>query len=304
MDYTFYNVGIDNSIVKPSICGNISAAVGPFAIDENFVKAKDPLTTVRIYSTHAKRVIYAEVPTFNQRANIYGDFRDEGVPGSGAKIMLDWRNVCGIETGALLPTGRVRDEIYVDGIGRIEISIVDCGNPTVFLRADRIGLEGTEMPERVDSNPGLVLKLELIRGTAGEMVKLVKDRYKSRLENPNHPLLAFVSPPGSYMTYVGSKVEAERVDLISRMMFMQVMHKTYAGSGAICTGIAALIKGTVVNEVMENYDQGYRNIRIGHPAGVMEVEAGVEKINDNYVVKRAAIARTARRIMDGFVYIK
>ena len=303
VDYTFYNIGIESGSMKASICGNVSAAVGPFAIDENMVKASDPITKVRIYSTHTKRVIYAEVSTHQEKAAVSGDFAIAGVPGKGSKIMLDWKEVVGIETGALLPTGNVKDEIFVDGIGNLDVSIVDCGNPVVFVNAKSIGLTGTELPEKIDSNETLLNKLELIRGTAAERVKLVKDRFNSRIENPNHPHLVFVSPPLAYRTFSGSEINEPEVDVVCRMMFMQVMHKTYAGSGAICTGVASMIQGTVINDVVRKEVNALKRLRIGHPGGVMEVDAEVEKA-DNYIVKRAAIARTARRIMDGFVYVQ
>jgi methylitaconate Delta-isomerase len=304
VDYSFYQVGINSEVVKPSICGNISAAVGPFAIDDSLVKATDPLTRVRIYNTHTQRIIYAEVPTIDGKAAIEGDYRIDGVPGNGAKIMLDWKEVVGVETGGLLPTGRAKDKIFVEGIGEISVSIVDCGNPAVFVAAEEIGLKGTEGPDVVGSDPKLLDKLELIRGTAGEFVGLIKDRRQSRKENPNHPHLVLVSPPASYKTYHGETVNSQQVDLIGRLMFMQVMHKTYAGSGAICTGVAAKMEGTIPHEFSRKETRGQMVFRIGHPSGIMPVESDVERKSGKYEVKRAAIGRTARRIMDGFVYVR
>ena len=304
VNYSFYQVGIDTEVVKPSICGNISAAVGPFAIDSSLVKATEPVTLVKIYNTHTKKVIYAEVPTISGKASVNGEYRIDGVPGTGARIMLDWRNVVGVETGGLLPTGSVKDTASIKGIGDITMSIVDCGNPTVFIKAEDVGLSGIEGPDFVDSNKGLLEKLELIRGVGGELAGIIEDRNQSRKQNPNHPLLAFISPPMTYSTFAGKAVNAEQVDLVSRMMFMQVMHKTYAGSGALCTGIASMIDGTVVNDVVRKEARGSKRIRIGHPGGVMEVDSEVEKVGNSFLVKRAAIARTARKIMDGYVYIR
>ena len=304
LDYSFYQVGIDSGVVKPSICGNISAAVGPFAIDGSLVKSTDPLTRVRIYNTHSRKMIYAEVPTIDGRAAVEGDYRIDGVPGTGAKIMLDWKNAVGMETAGLLPTGNPQDKIVVEGIGEIRVSIVDCGNPTVFIQAEEIGLRGTEGPEVVDSDPELLSKLELIRGAAGELVGLVQDRRESRKQNPNHPLLAFVSPPASYKSYLGAAVNAENLDLTARLMFMQVMHKTYAGSGSICTGVAAKIEGTIPYELARKEARERIDFRIGHPSGVMPVESAVQKSGNTYEVERAAVGRTARKIMDGFVYVR
>lgn len=302
--YSFYQVGIDSEVVKPSICGNISAAVGPFAIDENLVEATEPMTLVRIYNTHTRKVIYAEVPTVGGKAATEGDYTIDGVPGSGAKIMLDWRNVVGVETGGLLPTGNVKDKVSVEGLGEITISIVDCGNPVVFVGAEDIGLSGTEMPDRVDSDNEVLEKLELIRGAGGELAGIVGDRYQSRHENPNHPHLAIVSAPQSYSTYTGTPVSWEEVDIVSRMMFMQVMHKTYAGSGAICAGVAAKIEGTIPCELVGEAARKEKVLRIGHPGGVMTVESEVLKEGEAHIIQRAAMGRTARKIMDGYVYLR
>jgi methylitaconate Delta-isomerase len=304
VDYSFYQVGIDSLIVKPSICGNISAAVGPFAVDAGLVKTTDPLTQVRIYNTHTRETIYAEVPTVDGRAAVEGDYRIDGVPGTGAKVLLDWKNVVGAETGGLLPTGNNRDRILVEGVGELTVSIVDCGNPTVFIRAEDIGLKGTEGPDVVDSDPELLEKLERIRGTAGELVGIIADRHESRKQNPNHPLLAFVSSPVSYKSFLGGAVDADQIDLTSRMMFMQVMHKTYAGSGSICTGVAAKIEGTIPHELARREAMERVEFRIGHPSGIMPVESAVRKTGDSYAVERAAVGRTARKIMDGFVYVR
>jgi 2-methylaconitate cis-trans-isomerase PrpF len=304
VDYSFYQIGIDTEIVKPSICGNISAAVGPFAIDENLVKVTEPTTYVRIYNTHTQKIIYAEVPTVNGKSAVEGDFRIDGVPGTGARIMLDWRNVVGVETGGLLPTGNVKDRIFVEGIGDITISIVDCGNPAVFVNAEEIGLKGTEGPDIVDSDRNLLEKLELIRGTAGELAGIIRDRHKSREQNPNHPHLAFVSPPSSYTTNEGRRVDVNDIDITSRLMFMQVMHKTYPGSGAVCTGVASQIEGTIPWEISSKERSGGASFRIGHPAGIMEIEAVVRREGEKYSIERAAMGRTARKIMDGHVYVR
>jgi 2-methylaconitate cis-trans-isomerase PrpF len=304
VDYSFYQVGIDSDVVKPSICGNISAAVGPFAIDENLVKATEPMTLVRIYNTHTQKVIYAEVPTIGDKAATEGDYSIDGVPGTGAKIMLDWRNVVGVETGGLLPTGNVKDKIAVEGVGEIPISIVDCGNPVVFVGAEDIGLRGTETPDEIDADNEVLEKLELIRGTGGELAGIIGDRYQSRGQNPNHPHLAIVSPPQSYSTYTATRVSSGQVDIVSRMMFMQVMHKTYAGSGAICAGVAVKIEGTIPYDLAREAATKEKVIRIGHPAGVMSVESQVDKEGEAYRIQRAAMGRTARKIMDGYVYVR
>lgn len=303
INYTFYQVGIDKPIIKEGICGNISSAIGPFAIDENFVKPVEPITTVRIFNTFYKDVIYAEVPVKEGRAVTPGDLKIAGVPGTGAKIMMDWRNIVGKRTGSILPTGKQKDKINVEGVGKLTVSIIDSGNPTVFVNAREIGLKGTENSLEIDSNRDLLDRLEAIRGTAGELVGIIKDWRKSRYESPSSPLLAFVNRPVSYVTPSGEEIGNSDMDLVSRMMFMQKLHKTYAGSGALCTGTAAMIEGTVVNDVVSQESFKSGKVRIGHPGGVMEVETAVEKQGIQYILKRSRMARTARRIMEGFVYI-
>ena len=304
VNYTFYQVGIDKPFLGEGLCGNISSVPGPFAIDEGMVKAVEPITVVRIYNTTHKKVLYAEVPVENGKAATEGDYKIAGVPGAGAKIMLDWREIVGIMTGAILPTGYTKDRLYVEGVGDLTISVVDSGNPAVFINAEDIGLKGTETAREVDSNNDLLNKLESIRGTAGEMVKLIKDRRKSAEENPEFPFLVFVNRPTPYTSFSGERIATENTDLVARMMFLQKLHKAYAASVALCTATAAMIPGTVVNDVASKTIINRKVVRIGHPGGVMEVESAVEKRGNGYVVLRSGVGRTARRIMEGFVYIR
>jgi 2-methylaconitate cis-trans-isomerase PrpF len=210
----------------------------------------------------------------------------------------------GIESGALLPTGNVMDKISVPGIGEIDASFVDSGNPAVFIRAVDIGLKGTELPAEIDADHKLLEKLEEIRGIAGEVMGIIKDRRKSRVQNRNHPLLAFVAPPVDYRTFSGKHFRAEDYDFSSRIMYMQITHKTYPGSGTLCTGTAALIEGTVVNQLMKQESLDKKRVRIGHPGGIIEPESDVEKIGDKFVVTKNVFYRTARKIMDGEVYVR
>ena len=146
--------------------------------------------------------------------------------------------------------------------------------------------------------------MEALRGTVAERVKLIKDWRKSLEESPVLPFVAFVNKPTQYVSYSGENVKAEDIDLLSRAMFMQKLHKTYPGSGSLCTGVAAMINGSVVNDIVSETSKKTNRVRIGHPGGVMEVESAVRKDGDKYVVERSCMARTARRIMDGFVYIE
>jgi 2-methylaconitate cis-trans-isomerase PrpF len=304
ISYTFYQIGIDNSFIGTGLCGNISSVPAPFAIDEGMVKITEPVTMVRIYNPTYQKNLYAEVPVENGKAAVYGDYKIPGVPGTGAKIMLDWRDIVGTVTGKLLPTGNVKDKIHVDGIGALTVSIVDSGNPAVFFNAGDIGLKGTETAGEIDSNKDLLDKLETIRGTVGEMIGLIKDRKNSAKENPEYPFLVFVNRPASYNTFAGEKIGADDVDFVARMMFLQKLHKTYAASVSICTGTTARIPGTVLNDVASKTMADRKEVRFGQPGGVMEVESSVEQRGNDFVVTRSSVGRTARRIMEGFVYIR
>jgi len=304
VNYTFYQVGIERPFVREGLCGNISSTPGPFAIDEGMVKPVEPITVVRIYNTTYKKVLYAEVPVESGKAATEGDYKIAGVPGTGARIMLDWREIVGITTGALLPTGNLKDKVHVEGVGDLTVSVLDSGGPAVFVNAEEIGLKGTETAGEVDSDNDLLNRLEAIRGTVGEMIKLIKDRRKSAEESPEFPFLVFVNRAAPYTSFSGTRIEAGDVDFVARMMFLQKLHKTYAASVSLCTGTAAMIPGTVVNDVASEAIINRKAVRIGHPGGVMEVESAVEKRGNEYVVQRSSVARTARRIMDGFVYIR
>ncbi|MCP4683159.1 MAG: 3-methylitaconate isomerase [Desulfobacterales bacterium] len=299
VDYTFAQVGIDRPVVDYSgNCGNISSAVGPFTIDEGFVNGVEPITSVRIHNTNTGKILVAEVAINDGQAKVTGNCKIAGVPGTGSKIMLNFAGTAGSSTGKLLPTGNVKDMINT-GTDTIEVSIVDCANPMVFVRAKDMGIQGTESPQEIDGNSGLLFRLEEIRSRVAVLIGMAKDSQEATLNTPAFPMIAMVSQPLDYVDFTSGKTIAkEDVSLVSHLMFMQVLHKTYAGTGTVCTGVAAKIAGTIVNEMIVDSDPGDA-VRIGHPAGVISLEARVK----NGRVERAAFARTARRIMDGYVWV-
>jgi methylitaconate Delta-isomerase len=302
VDYTFGQVGITTSEIdyKPN-CGNISSGVGPFAIRQGWVPAVEPVTQVRIYNTNTKKIIVADVPVQDGEVVVEGDCRIDGVPGSGAPILLDFLDSGGAATGKLLPTGRPQDELQVEG-KRYTVSLVDAANPYVFVRASELGLEGTESAERVNGDGALLDHLEAIRGAAAERYGFVADRADALARSPNLPKIAFVAPPKDYVAAGGRQVAASEIDVLARGLSGQILHKAFAVTGAICTGAAARTPGSIVNEVFTAPPE-QRSIRIGHPAGVLVVEMQVEGRDGDLVLTRAAFARTARPIMDGYVYV-
>ena len=304
VDYTFGAIDINEPIVDfSSNCGNISSGVGPFAVDEGLVQAHDPETVVRIFNTNTKKILKAYVPTHNGKTRYLGDYAIDGVPGTSAKILLDFSATEGSATGKLLPTGNAVDVVSIPSLGRVEMSIVDAGNPGCFVKPEVLNLSGTEGP----LDPKIIEsldKIELIRGTAAKMIGLVKDAAKARVEKPSVPFLAFVCEPRTYTSYSdGSTVEAGEIDFVIRAFYMQEMHKTIGGTMTVCTGAAAMIEGTIVNAVCFPRAHQTKTVRMGHPSGTISIEASVARDADGFHLTLAAFGRTSRRIMEGFVYV-
>lgn len=304
LSYTFGQVGIDTPEIDwHSLCGNITAAVGVYAIEEGYVQPVEPVTTVRVFNTNLMRMLLVEVPVSGGSVVERGDFRVPGVPGSGARIDIDFADTAGAAAGRLLPTGNAVDVLDVEGLGEIEASLVDIGNAHVFVRAADLGLSGTETAAELDADPALLARLEAIRGAAAVRMGMIPGpASQARRQSPAVPILGVVARPADYESPLeGRRVAAAEVDLVSRLQFMQQTHKTYAGTSTVCTGVAARLHGTVVHEVARATN-GIR-LRIGHPAGVIETEAVVDVAGRELVVRRATLGRTARRIMDGTVFV-
>jgi 2-methylaconitate cis-trans-isomerase PrpF len=306
LDYTFAQVGIEVPVVAWDLnCGNISAAVGPYAIDEGIVPAAEPATSVRIHNTNTGKLIVADVPVHDGRAAIAGDFAIDGVPGTGARITLDFSDGAGAGTGALLPTGRPLDTLDVPGLGPVDVSIVDAANPIVFVRASDLGLTGTEDPAAVEEDAELMARLERIRAAGAAAAGMTTSVDRAAEDCPTTPFIAFVSGPQDWSDFqTGERRHAASADLAARLYVMGRIHKAYAGTGTICTGAAARIPGTIPNQMAGATPSEAGVVRIGHPSGVIPVEVEVEVAgHDRPVLRRAAIARTARRLLDGTVYV-
>ena len=309
LTYTLGQVEIDAPEIDfRSLCGNITSAVGAYAIAENLVEPTEGTTIVRIYNTNLSRVLTVEVPVRDGRPVETGDFAIAGVPGSGARILVDFADTAGGATGALLPTGNPVDRLQVAGPGldggSIEASLVDIGNAHVFIRARDVGLTGTETAARIDGNAALRDLLERIRGAAAQCMGLIAAAGRSRADSPATPILGMVGPPADYANdLTGGTVRADEVDLVSRLMFMQQTHKTYAGTSTVCTGVASRLAGTLVHEAARPVSHDTIDCRIGHPGGVITTQVKVGLSGNTYHVERATLGRTARRIMEGYVYV-
>ena len=305
LTYTFGQVEITHPEIDwLSLCGNISSAVGAYGVYEGYVTPQEPVTEVRVFNTNLNRVLTIEVPVEKGRPLEAGTYAVPGVPGTGARILVDFADTAGGATGALLPTGNVVDRLDVEGAGVLEVSLVDIGNAHVFVRARDLGLKGTETPSELDADKALRDRLEKIRGAAAVRMGMIKDAARSREQSPATPILGIVSPPASYRNEInGEDVNGDEVDLVSRLMFMQQTHKTYAGTSTVCTGVAARLPGSLVHEVSRLQTRDASTVRIGHPAGVIETETRLDRVPGGWTVQRATLGRTARRIMEGYVFV-
>ncbi len=305
LTYTFGQVEIAHPEIDwLSLCGNISSAVGAFAVYEGYVTPREPITEVRAFNTNLNRILTVEVPVKNGRPLEAGTYAIPGVPGTGARIVVDFADTAGGATGSLLPTGNVVDRLEVVEVGTFDVSLVDIGNAHVFIRACDLGLVGTETPSEIDADSALRGRLEKIRGAAAARMGMIKDPARSREDSPATPILGIVSPPASYRNEIdGKDVSEDGLDLVSRLMFMQQSHKTYAGTSTICSGVAARLPGSLVHEASRLQTREAGTVRIGHPAGVIETETRLKNTPEGWAVQRATLGRTARRIMEGYVFI-
>jgi 2-methylaconitate cis-trans-isomerase PrpF len=289
---TFAQVSLkDASVDWNSVCGNMTSAVAPFAINEGMVRAVEPVTSVRIFSTNSKQYVTAHVPVKDGKALSRGDFAIPGVPGTGARVDLEWLAPAGSITGKLLPTGNPRDQVTLADGRRFTISIVDAGNLTVFCDARELGLQGTEMPAEFDANKELQATIEELRSIGAELSGL-SGRQEATKKSPGMPKIGFFATPSDRGT-----------DIVARLMSAQLMHKSYMGAGAVCTSAAAAIEGTVVNTLRARATKDNELVRIGHPAGVMDSTVKARRQNGETIIESGSFARTARPIMEGFAFL-
>ena len=291
--YTFAQVGIDESYVALSgNCGNLSAAVGVYAIEEGLAPAVEPETVVRIWNTNSRKMLIARVPVRDGAPVIDGDYAIAGVPGTGAEIRLDYSRTAGATTGSILPSGNPVDSLFVPELGRqIDISIVDVAKATCYFHAREVGLAGTESPDAF--TPEILDRFWAIRNAAARHVGLSPE---SRLPHP-----VSVAAPAPYRNFMtGETVSADAVSFVARRVLGPPprLHKAFASTGAVCTAAAAVIPGTVVHAVARPPAEGI--VRIGHPTGVFPVRIALDAGGN---LTEASYSRTARRILEGTVYI-
>lgn len=302
IDYTFGGVGIENPVIEwGGNCGNLTAAVGAFAILEGLVEPTEPTTTVTLYNTNADAIIEQDVPVSDGDPDVYGDYHIDGVPGTGARVDSHFIDPAGGVLDSVLPTGNAVDTIEVDG-EPLDVTVVDVTNVVGYVRARDIGLTGTELPEEMRSDPELMAKLERIRGSICAELGLVDEPEEAELEYSIFPHLSIVSEPQSYDCSVDKHVDAADIDITARVISMQDPHHAYAMTSGLCLGAAVRIPGSIANEVVRNPDEEWTTL--GHPKGTMSVGAVVDVSGDEPVVSRVSIGRTQRPIMHGTVYYR
>lgn len=307
VEYLFGQVQLKTSEVVWKVnCGNISSAVGPYAIDEGMVPTTEPYTTVRIHNVNNDQILLETVEVRDGMAAVEGDFAIDGVPGTGSRIDLDFKFTAGAKTGRLLPTGNPVDMIEVEGLGVIPVSTVDMANIICFVKASDIGATATESTPEIRANDKLLEKLEKIRSTMAVKLGFCKPGENATLVTPLNPGINFVGPPQNYIDYAtGKEVKAEDMDFCARGMFNQMPTDSFGGTSTFCTVVASLIEGTVVNQVKNKEPRESGLTHFGHARGINKVRCDVHRDETGgYVVDSAIYPRTARRIMDGYVYVK
>lgn len=289
-----------------SNCGNMTAAAAPFAVEMGLVEhLTEPTTVVHMFNLNTNKYIDVEVPVKDGQFNNVGTCAIAGIDGTAGELKVNFLNPAGSKTGKLFPTGKTKEILDVPGMGEIEATILDVSNPIVLVRAEDLGATGTELPGEVDSNKALSSKLEAIRGAACVKMGFAKDLKDATDNSPAVPKVGFVTTPKSYTEIGGKQVLTEDMDVCARVISVFKCHKAAPLTSASAISVAAFVPGTLVNEIVHPV-QGQQTVRIGHPSGVMTMypyidnpDAALEDIR----VSGVAVQRTARRIMDGTLYI-
>lgn len=308
VDYLFGQVAIDRPFVDWSgNCGNLSAAVGPFAIAAGMVDAAriphDGVATVRIWQANIGKTILAQVPIVGGAVQESGDFELDGVTFPAAEIQLDFLDPAADEDGAdgaMFPTGNLVDTLDVPGVGSFEATLINAGIPTIFLDAQALGYRGTELQDAINGDAQALARFETIRAYGALRMGLIA-RLEDAATRQHTPKVAFVAPPADYVASSGKPVAAADIDLLVRAMSMGKLHHAMMGTAAVAIGTAAAIPGTLVNRAAGG---GARSaVRFGHPSGSLRVGAEAHQVNGQWTVTKALMSRSARVLMEGWVRV-
>ncbi len=304
VDYLFGQVSIDKPFVDWSgNCGNLSAAVGPFAISNGLIDAdripKDGIVTVRIWQVNIGKTIVAQVPITNGEVQETGDFELDGVTFPAAEVEIEFMDPADGE-GSIFPTGNLVDDLEVPGLGTLKATMINSGIPTIFVNADAIGYRGTELQGDINEDKTALERFETIRAHGAVKMGLI-DNIAEAADRQHTPKVAFVSPPADYVASSGKPVQADGIDLLVRAMSMGKLHHAMMGTAAVAIGTAAAIPGTLVNLAAGGKDR--TAVRFGHPSGTLRVGAEAKLINGEWQVTKAIMSRSARVLMEGSVRV-
>jgi probable AcnD-accessory protein PrpF len=307
VDYLFGQVSIDQPVVDWSgNCGNLSTAVGPFAIEQGLVEAPaDGTAVVRIWQANIKKRIISHVPMKDGAVQELGDFELDGVAFPAAEVRLEFLDPASDdgdnEGGPMFPSGRPIDTLDVPGIGSIEATLINAGNPTVFVDAARLGLTGTELQKDINGNSKILALAETVRAHGTVAMGLAKTPQEATEKRQHTPKLAFIAKPAAYTASDGKAVKPEQIDMLARIFSMGVLHHAMTGTGAVAIAAAAAIPGTVVSRLAPVGADG--RVRFGHPSGVLSVGAEARQEAGQWAVKKVMMSRSARRLMEGWVRV-
>ncbi|WP_419204806.1 2-methylaconitate cis-trans isomerase PrpF [Bordetella trematum] len=307
VDYLFGQVSIDQPFVDWSgNCGNLSAAVGPFAITNGLVDPdrvpRNGVAVVRIWQANIGKTIVAHVPITDGAVQETGDFELDGVTFPAAEVRLEFLDPAddGEEGGSMFPTGNLVDTLEVPGVGSFQATMINSGIPTIFLQAKALGYNGTELQEAINGDPAALARLETIRAHGALRMGLIKslDEAASRQHTPK---VAFVAPPTDYVASSGKTIAAGDVDLLVRALSMGKLHHAMMGTASVAIGTAAAVPGTLVNQAAGGGERD--GVRFGHPSGTLRVGAEAKLVDGEWTVTKAIMSRSARVLMEGWVRI-
>ena len=309
VDYLFGQVAIDSDFVDwTGNCGNLSAAVGPFAIASGFIDAArlpaNGICIVRIWQANIGKTIVAHVPITDGQVQETGDFELDGVTFPAAEVQLEFLDPAdegdGDGGGAMFPTGNLVDELDVPGIGTFKTTLINAGIPTIFLNAADIGYTGTELQDAINGDAAALARFETIRAWGAVKMGLIKD-VQEAAKRQHTPKVAFVAPPAGYTASSGKPVAAGDVDLLVRALSMGKLHHAMMGTAAVAIGTAAAVPGTLANLAARGGERAA--VRFGHPSGTLRVGAQARLVDGQWQVTKALMSRSARVLMEGWVKV-
>jgi 2-methylaconitate cis-trans-isomerase PrpF len=299
VDYTYASIGVKNDTVSiEGNCGNMSSAIGPFAVDEGLIEVRGPKAVVRIHNTNTGKIMVAHFDLDDGAAAVDGDYLMPGVADPGSRVRLDFLDPGGAKTGKLLPTGNPVDRLDVPGLGQIDVTIVDAANVAVFVNAAVVGLQGTELPAEIDARADILQKLEAIRCHAGVLAGLASTPEKIG-SMATAIQTGIVARAQDAVTLTGKTLNAADGDLSARIVSSGNVHRAMPVTRSICTAVASRIEGTVVHRVTRPPQSTESDIRILHPSGVMVVAADVAKVDGLWHAAAGTVFRNQRRLFEG-----